>query len=249
MSVFTILQRNVTWRFNNSFTFVSTGLPPILLLDPSCSAASHTMPGTEICNYTGFILPGLIVLVSFSACSSGGIMNYMMKADGSFYRILIAPVRRSSIVLGQLLEALLCTFIEVFIMGAISLLFSVEFSAGIWTFLLAILLVFLAAFFISGMAYGISLILPNEVVYETVMNAIVLPLFFLSTALFPAKGIDGILRVIVNLNPFTHIINALRSLLLDGTIVASEMLFVIILFVAMGSISFGWATVKMRCGF
>ena len=36
-------------------------------------------------------------------------MNYMMKADGGFYRILIAPVRRTSIVLGQLLEAVLCT--------------------------------------------------------------------------------------------------------------------------------------------
>lgn len=80
-------------------------------------------------------------------------MNYMMKADGSFYRILIAPVRRASIVAGQLLEAVLCTFLEVFIMGTISLLFSVEFSAGIGAFLLAILLVFLAAFFISGMAY------------------------------------------------------------------------------------------------
>ena len=246
MSVFTILQRNVKWRFHNSFTIIVTILQPILWLVLYSAVASQTMQGTGISNYTSFILPGLIVLVSFSACSSGGIMNYMMKADGSFYRILIAPVRRSSIVLGQLLEAVLCTFIEVFIMGAISLLFSVEFSAGIWTFLLAILLVFLAAFFISGMAYGISLILPNEVVYETVMNAIVLPLFFLSTALFPAKGIDGILRVIVNLNPFTHIINALRSLLLDGTIVASEMLFVIILFVAMGSISFGWAIHRLN---
>lgn len=246
MSVFTILQRNVKWRFHNSFTIIVTILQPILWLVLYSAVASQTMQGTGISNYTGFILPGLIVLVSFSACSSGGIMNYMMKADGSFYRILIAPVRRSSIVLGQLLEAVLCTFLEVFIMGVISLLFSVEFSVGIGAFLLAILLVFLAAFFISGMAYGISLILPNEVVYETVMNAIVLPLFFLSTALFPAEDIDGVLGVIVNLNPFTHIINALRSLLLDGTIVASEMLFVIILFIAMAGISFGWAIHRLN---
>ena len=107
MSVFTILQRNVKWRFHNSFTIVVTILQPILWLVLYSAVASQTMQGTEISNYTGFILPGLIVLVSFSACSSGGIMNYMMKADGSFYRILIAPVRRSSIVLGQLLEAVL----------------------------------------------------------------------------------------------------------------------------------------------
>lgn len=246
MSVLTILQRNVKWRFHNSFTIVVTILQPILWLVLYSAVASQTMQGTGISNYAGFILPGLIVLVSFSACSSGGIMNYMMKADGSFYRILIAPIRRSSIVLGQLLEAVLCTFLEVFIMGVISLLFSVEFSASIGAFLLAILLVFLAAFFISGMAYGISLILPNEVVYETVMNAIVLPLFFLSTALFPAGGINGVLGVIVNLNPFTHIINALRSLLLNGTLATGELLFVIILYTAMGSISFGWALHRLN---
>lgn len=246
MSVLTILQRNVKWRFHNSFTIAVTILQPILWLVLYSAVASQTMQGTGISNYTGFILPGLIVLVSFSACSSGGIMNYMMKADGSFYRILIAPVCRSSIVLGQLLEAVLCTFLEVFIMAAISLLFSVEFSAGIGAFLLAILLVFLAAFFISGMAYGISLILPNEVIYETVMNAIVLPLFFLSTALFPVRGIDGFLGVIVNLNPFTHIVNALRSLLLNGTVATGELLFVIILYTAMGSISFGWALHRLN---
>ena len=106
-------------------------------------------------------------------------MNYMMKADGSFYRILIAPVRRTSIVLGQLLEAVLCTFLEVFIMGAISLLFSVEIAADIGAILLAILLVFLGAFFISGMAYGISLFSRMKSFIETVMNAIVLLYFSL----------------------------------------------------------------------
>ena len=70
--------------------------------------------------------------------------------------------------------------------------------------------------------YGRSLILPNEVVYETVMNAIVLPVFFLSTALFPANEIDGVLGTIINLNPFTHVINALRSLILYGYIECGE---------------------------
>lgn len=98
---------------------------------------------------------------------------------------------------------------------------------------------------ITPAAY-VSLILPNEVVYETAMNAIVLSLFFLSTALFPAGGIDGVLGVIVNLNPFTHIINALRSLLLNGTLATGELLFVIILYTAMGSISFGWALHRLN---
>lgn len=241
MSVFMILYRNVKWRFYNSFTIVITILQPVLWLVLYSVVAGQTMKNTGIENYTAFILPGLIVLVSFSACSSSGIMNYMMKSDGSFYRVLIAPVRRSSIVLGQLLEAVLCTFFEVGIMCAVSLVFSVRIAADITGIFIIILLVFLTAFFMAGLAYGISLLLPNEVIYEMVMNAIVLPVFFLSTALFPADGISGVLKAAININPFTYVINVLRELILYGSVQTSSLVFVLILFVVMGGIGFIWA--------
>lgn len=241
MSVFTILYRNVKWRFHNAFTIVITILQPILWLVLYSAVAEQTMKNTGIENYTAFILPGLVVLVSFSTCSSSGIMNYMMKSDGSFYRILIAPIRRSSIVLGQLLEAVLCTFFEVGIMCAVSLFFSVRLVASITGTLLIFILIFLTAFFMAGLAYGISLILPNEVIYETVMNAIVLPVFFLSTALFPTDGIGGALKIAININPFTHVINVLRDLILYGTTKVSNIAFAVILFALMGTISFIWA--------
>lgn len=246
MSAFTILYRNVKWRFHNSFTIVITILQPVLWLVLYSAVAGQTMKNTGIENYTAFILPGLVVLVSFSACSSGGIMNYMMKSDGSFYRVLIAPVRRSSIVLGQLLEAVLCTFLEVGIMCAVSLFFSVRIATDITGMLIIIILVFLTAFFMAGLAYGISLILPNEVIYETVMNAIVLPIFFLSTALFPSDGINGILKTAININPFTHVINVLRELILYGTVQTSRLLFVLMLFGVMGGIGFTWALHRLE---
>lgn len=246
MSAFTILYRNVKWRFHNSFTIVITILQPVLWLVLYSAVVGQTMKNTGIENYTAFILPGLVVLVSFSVCSSGGIMNYMMKSDGSFYRVLIAPVRRSSIVLGQLLEAVLCTFLEVGIMCAVSLFFSVRIATDITGMLIIIILVFLTAFFMAGLAYGISLILPNEVIYETVMNAIVLPVFFLSTALFPSDGISGILKAAININPFTHVINVLRELILYGTVQTSRLLFVLMLFGVMGGIGFAWALHRLE---
>lgn len=246
MSVFTILYRNMKWRFHNAFTIVITILQPVLWLVLYSAVAGQTMKNTGIENYTAFILPGLVVLVSFSACSSSGIMNYMMKSDGSFYRVLIAPIRRSSIVLGGLLEAVLCTFLEVGIMCVISLFFSVRPAAGIWGMFLIFILIFLTAFFMAGLAYGISLILPDEVVYETVMNAIVLPIFFLSTALFPTDGISGILGVAININPFTHVINILRELILFGAVERNYFIFVLMLFVIMGGIGFTWALRELK---
>lgn len=216
MSVFTILYRNVKWRFHNAFTIVITILQPALWLVLYSTVAGQAMKGAGIENYTAFILPGLVVLISFSVSSSSGIMNYIMKSDGSYYRVLIAPVKRSAIVLGQLLEASLCTFFEVCIMIIVSMLLSVRIYTNLSGIFFIIVLVFLTSFFMAGLSFSISLILPNEVIYETLMNAIVLPVFFLSSALFPTDNISGVLKAAVRLNPFTHVIDALRSIILSG---------------------------------
>ncbi|MBZ9633399.1 ABC transporter permease [Clostridium sp. FP1] len=246
MNVITLLGRNIKWRFNNKFTVVITILQPMLWLILYSAVASQTMNGIGIDNYTTFILPGLIVLVSFGACSSSGIMNYLMKSDGSFYRILIAPVSRKSIVLGQVLEAVLCTFLEVGIMCIVSLLFSVRIQTNILGVFIIILIIFLNSLCLSSITYAISLSLPNEVVYETVMNAIVLPVFFLSTALFPADKLTGLLSIVVNLNPFTHVINLLRAMMIEGDIEILQLSGVIGMLIVMSGVSFLWALSRLK---
>lgn len=213
-----ILWRNMKWRFQNPLSIAITILQPLIWLVLYSAVAGQTMQNIGIGNYTAFILPGIIVLVTFSSCSSGGIINFIMKSNGSFYRILIAPVSRSSIVLGQMLESILLSFMEVAILCVVGLFFSVKMASGIAGITLMILLIFVTAFFMSGLAYSISLFLPNEVIYETITNAIVLPIFFLSSALFPPENLSGGLAIAMMLNPFTHIINALRSLIFGETI-------------------------------
>ncbi len=246
MEIITLLQRNIKWRFHNPFTILIAILQPMLWLILYSAVAGYSMKGIGIMNYTAYILPGLIILVSFGACSSSGIMNYLMKADGSFYRILISPANRCSIVLAQLLEVIICTFIEVIIMFIVSLFFSVNVATGIIGLLLIALIIFLTAFFISGLTYTISLFLPNEVMYETVMNAIVLPIFFLSSALFPTDGLSRGLIIAVNINPFTHVINVLRSLIINQDILIGDVYFVILLLVIMCGVSLWLAIYTLK---
>lgn len=241
-----ILWRNMKWRFQNSFSIVVTILQPLLWLLLYSAVAGQAMRNIGIDNYTAFILPGIIVLVTFSACSSGGFMNFVMKSRGSFYRIIIAPVTRSFIVLGQMLESVILSFIEISILFLVSLLFSVKILSGFAGILLIILLVFLTAFFMSGLTYFISLLLPNEVIYETLMNALILPIFFLSSALFPPEFLSGGLKVAILINPFTHIINALRNLILGESILMGEMLPVICLYIVMGCGSFALAIWRLK---
>ena len=190
-------------------------------------------------NYTAFILPGIMVLVTLVCCSSGGYINFIMKSKGSFYRILIAPVKRSSVVLGQILEAVLVSFIEVAIMLVLSIFLSVRISSGFIGFLMILPLM-------SGLCYAISLCLPNEVIYETFMNLIVLSIFFASTALFPIDSISGCLKIVVMINPFTHIINCLRSLILGTFVDWQNLLFVTALFICLCCGSFVLALWRLK---
>ncbi|MFV0393196.1 MAG: ABC transporter permease [Coprobacillaceae bacterium] len=246
MNVTTILWRNMKWRFHNKFTIIITILQPMLWLLLYSTVAKETMGSSGIIDYTAFILPGLMVLVSFGACSSSGIMNYLMKMDGSFYRILIAPIKRSSIVIGQILEAVLCSFLEVAIMVIVSLFLVKEIQYSLVGMLMIIGLLFLSSFFMAGLTYAISLILPNEVIYETVMNAIVLPVFFLSSALFPTIAIQGVLKIIINLNPFTHVINTIRLILLEDKIFTTEALIAFVFLICMGIVTYLWAMKRLK---
>ena len=246
MSTLAILKKNIKWRFHNKLTILITILQPVLWLVLYGSVAGQAIQTTEVQNYTSFIFPGLIILVIFSTCGSSGIMNYMMKTDGSFYRILIAPIKRNSIILGQVYEALLCSLIEVGILCLIGLFFSVNLFSNIIGLLMIIILIFLTAFFMASIAYGVSLILPNEMLYETLMNAIVLPIFFLSSALAPINNVSGLLKILININPFTHVINSIRCIILEGEILNNEIIFSIILLAIMSVIAFTFASYRLN---
>lgn len=246
MDTINILYRNIKLRFDNLITIFITIIQPMLWLILYSKVASETMKNTGINNYTSFILPGLMVLVSFGVSASVGMMNFIMKNNNSFYRILLSPIKRSSIVLGQVLEGVLCSLLEISIMVILSLLLGVKFSITFKAFIIIALLISLTAFLMSCFAYTISLSLPNEIIYETIMNAIVLPLFFLSSALFPTENITGILKILINLNPFTHMINIIRIILITGSIPIYQTLFIIILFIILNIIMFIISTIKLK---
>ena len=233
MNTINILWRSMKWRFQNPISILLTIVQPLIWLVLYSAIAGNSMQSMSGGNYTAFILPGIMVLVILSCCSSGGYLNFIAKSKGSFYRILIAPVKRRSIVIGQMLDSVLISFIEISIMFILSLFLSVRIASGFTGLFLMLPLIFLTAFFMSGLSYAISLCLPNEVIYETIMNLIVLSIFFTSTALFPMESISGGLKIAVMLNPFTHIINCLRSLILGTSIDWQNLLLVIGVFICL----------------
>lgn len=246
MDTINILWRNIKWRFQNPISILLTIIQPLLWLVLYSKMAGQTVQNKAGESYTAFILPGVMVLIIVACCSSGGYINYIMKSKGSFYRILIAPVKRSSIVLGQMLEAVVVSFFEVSIMIIVSLFLAVRIETGFIGLLLILIFIFLTSFFMSGICYVISLCLPNEVIYETIMNLIVLTIFFVSTALFPIGSMAGVLKIIVFINPFTHAINCLRDLITGNLISWKNIVLTIGLFICLCCLSFGFSIWRLK---
>lgn len=72
------------WRFQNPLSILVTILQPFLWLVMYSVVVGQSMNSARVENYTAFMLPGIIVLVTFSACSSSGIINYLNKKKRRF---------------------------------------------------------------------------------------------------------------------------------------------------------------------
>ena len=177
MEVYNIFWKNVKWRFQNPATIIMNIIQPIVWL---LLFSSMFTPAEEIGNvsYTTFILPGLLVMtVLTSAGVSCGIANYYLKGGGSFYRIFISPVKRRSIVLGQVLDVEVLSFIGIGILLLVSIPFSVTIASGILGFFLMLFLLFLCVFFVGSLSYALSFVLPDENAFIGFINTVTLPLF------------------------------------------------------------------------
>jgi len=246
MEVYNIFWKNVKWRFQNPATIVMNIIQPIvwLLLFSSMFTPAE---GIGYVSYTTFILPGLLVMtVLTSAGVSCGIANYYLKGGGSFYRIFISPVKRSSIVLGQVLDVEVLSFIGIGILLLVSIPFSVSIASGILGFILILFLLFLCVFFVGSLSYALSFVLPDENAFIGFINTVTLPLFFLSTAIMPVEQLPRFFQIAIKFNPFSYVIDCLRTLVMQSSIDWTNILFVTIMLCILGLASFALAVTKLK---
>lgn len=246
MEIYNIFWKNVKWRFQNPATIGMNIIQPIvwLLLFSSMFTPAEKI---ENVNYTTFILPGLLVMtVLTSAGVSCGIANYYLKQSGSFYRIFISPVKRSSIVFGQVLDVEVLSFIGVGILLLVSIPFSVSIASGLLGFALILFLLFLCVFFVGSLSYTLSFILPDENAFIGFINTITLPLFFLSTAIMPVEQLPRFFQIAIKFNPFSYVIDCLRMLIIQDNIDWTNILFVILMLCMLGGLTFTLAVSKLE---
>jgi ABC-2 type transport system permease protein len=167
-------------------------------------------------DYIQFLAPGVIAMgILFTGVFSG--MEILWDRQFGFLKeTLVAPVPRLSIVIGRTLGGATVALIQgvVVLLACVAAGFRVEHLSLAPAALVFMLLIALA-FTALGTAFGSVLV--DMQAFPVIMNFLVVPLFFLSGALFPLEGLPRAMRVVTELNPLSYGVDGLRGALAHGT--------------------------------
>jgi len=164
-------------------------------------------------DYLQFIAPGVIGMsVLFSSIFSGlGLL--WDRQFGFLKETLVAPVSRLQIMVGRTLGGATVAVIQGLLVTIVSLIAGFR-PTSFWNvplalgFMVAIAIVFAAL----GTAIGSSL--QDMQGFQLIMNFLVMPIYFLSGAMFPLVGLGPVLNFVTRLDPLSYGIDGMRAMLL-----------------------------------
>ena len=164
-------------------------------------------------NYIQFLAPGVIgMTVLFSAIFSG-IELIWDRQFGFLKETLVAPVPRILIMIGRTVGGATVAMIQGLIVVAIC--FATGFRITNWSGLpLAFLFMALIAIMFTALGTAIASVLSDFQGFQLVMNFLVMPIFFLSGALFPLTGLPAALTIVASADPLSYGVDGLRSSLI-----------------------------------
>jgi ABC-2 type transport system permease protein len=192
------------------------------LLLGSGFSASFRPPGTpQDTGYLEYLYPGILTLVLLFTAIFATISVIEDRKIGFLQGVLVAPVSRGSVVLGQALGGTTLAVLQGMLFLALAPL------AGIALTLTAVLSVvaamFLVSFALTNMGLIIAWRMESVQGFHAIMNLILMPIWFLSGAFFPATGLPTWLTWLMRLNPLTYGLAALRgSLYLSNPVAAGH---------------------------
>lgn len=170
---------------------------------------NHNPGGAASPHYLSYFFPGaIIMIVLFTAIFS--MMSLIQdRNEGFLLSVLAAPISRSAIVLGKVLGGATLAAIQGWIFLVFCPLAGVHTSAG--GILYSLVVIALTSFSLTALGFVIAWPMDSTQAFHAVINLILIPLWLLSGALFPASGASGWLRLVMLLNPLTYGVDALRN--------------------------------------
>ena len=179
-------------------------------------------------NYLDFLIPGIIGMSILFTAIFSGIEVIWDRQFGFLKETLVAPVSRFKIMLGRTLGGATVATLQGFLVLLITFLIGFR-PVNLLSIPLALVFMFTTALLFTALGTAIASKLEDMQGFQLIMNFLIMPIFFLSGALFPTENLPKALAVIIKLNPFAYGVDGLRAVLtgisnmnvfLDFTVIA-----------------------------
>ncbi len=218
LPVFTLWQREILRFVRQRSRLVGAFAQPLafwLLLGGGFSASFRPPGAPQGSGYLEYFYPGIILLALLFTAIFATIAVIEDRKMGFLQGVLVAPVSRMSVILGQSLGSTTLAVVQ----GVLLLLLApvVGIHLSLASALSAIGVMFLVALALSNLGLIIAWRMDSVQGFHAIMNLILMPIWFLSGAFFPAAGLPTWFSWIMQLNPLTYGMAALRRCLYFAT--------------------------------
>ena len=161
-------------------------------------------------SYLQFVAPGVIGMSVLFTSIFSGIGLLWDRQFGFLKETLVAPVPRIHIMIGRTLGGATVSMIQGLMVVVICLIAGFR-PLHLWSLPLAVLFMALISIVFAALGTTIGSRLQNMQGFQLIMNFLVMPIFFLSGALYPLSNLPIGLRIATRLDPLTYGIDGLRG--------------------------------------
>lgn len=161
-------------------------------------------------DYIEFLTPGIIAMSVLFSSTFMGIEVIWDRQFGFLKETLVAPVSRFKIMLGRTLGGATVATIQGLVVLTLSLIIGFR-PKSVESVLIAILFMALIALIFTALGTAIASRMQDMHGFQLIINFLIMPLFFLSGAIFPLDGVPTFLNLLSSLNPLSYGVDALRG--------------------------------------
>jgi ABC-2 type transport system permease protein len=208
--------RQIRRYFRSGSRILGTLGQPILLLLALGYGLGAVYKRAGQGDYLQFLVPGIITQTVLLSGIFWGVIILMDKRFGFLSELLVTPVSRSKILLGSAFGGATISIIQGLLVFVISM--ALGFRPYDWLLVVpAFAILVLVCLALACFGAGIASLVEDFQGFQGINNLLVMPLFFLSSALYPLDSVPAALRIISTYNPVSYMVDALRFLLANQT--------------------------------
>jgi ABC-2 type transport system permease protein len=167
-------------------------------------------------SYLQFVAPGVIAMTVLFSSVFSGIALLWDRQFGFLKETLVAPVPRVQVMIGKTLGGATVAMVQGLLVVIVCVLAGFR-SASLAAIPVAFLFMALIAFLFAALGTAIGSVLQDMQGFQLIMNFLVMPIFFLSGALFPLNNLPKALDLITRVDPLSYGVDGLRATLIGAS--------------------------------